>query len=132
MFSILSDLFKITREVGVFDALLFALHLKNFPVEEIYVLFLTGKIPADTVYLRLRPRQVKDFIELHEQIKRVFQGNDDDDIPPFVVVLLAMEFTKNHRRFPFMLPQVDALIEKDIEKNIFRRKGKRNIINREL
>ncbi len=129
MFDILSDLFNIARELGIVDATLFALHLKSFSVEETYAMFMTGKIPADGVYARLRLRQVQEFTELHEQVKNGFNGSQGD-IPPFVSIFLALEFS-NYRRFPFMLPQVDALIERDIEKNIFRRRGKKNIVRRD-
>ena len=127
---ILGDLWRILSEdLEGPSTFLVRWHLKTFPVEKVYVLLAAGKIQADGVYTRLRPKQVDDFIALHEEVKR--SVIEKEGLPPNLAVCLAQAFIENPRRFEFIIPQVDALIERDIEKNILQRRGK-NVVRREL
>ena len=102
----------------------------NWSVEETYCSFVLGHIPADGVYSFLKPDQVDSFVDLHEQVKAALESGKGE-LPPVVTVHLIHLFINNRRRFAFALAQVDALIEKDIEKNVFRSRGTKNIIRRE-
>jgi hypothetical protein len=124
------DLWKILSEdLEVPSAFLVKWHLKTFPVEEVYALFAAGKIQAEGVYARLRPRQVSDFIALHEEVRRALA--EEKGFPPSLATCLAEMLTENPRRLAFVVSQVDALIERDLEKNIFRERGTKNIVRRE-
>ncbi len=99
-------------------------------VAEVYTSFVRGEIPADGVYVFLQASQVDEFISLHQQVRSVLDG-DSDKLPDLVSARLIELFVDNPRRFAVVLNQVDALIERDLEKNIFRRKKKGNVVHRE-
>jgi hypothetical protein len=127
MSGILGDLWKIVSEdLEVSSALLVRWHLKTFPVETTYALFAAGKIQAEGVYARLRPGQVKDFIALHEDVKQIL--TEKEKLSPVLAICLAQALIQNPRRLTFMISQIDALIERDIEKNVFRKRGGKNIV----
>ncbi len=113
------------------EALLTKLGLRRWPVEEVYCSYVLGEIPADGVYAFLKPDQVDAFIDLHEAAKQVVEGGDQL-LPDLVVLHLAELLVKDRARFVFAMGQVDALIERDIEKNIFRRRGEKNVVKREV
>jgi hypothetical protein len=115
--------------------LAFLLHLKTFPIEQIYGEYLTGDIPADAVYAWLRLKQIDDFINLHERIKRAVDNGfeaADDDIPLAMFAYLVGTLQNHPHRLHFALQQLDRIIEADLEKQIYRRLGKKNIIRREI
>ena len=127
---ILRDLWRIfSEDLERPSVFLVRWHLKMFPVERVYALFAAGEIQAEGVYARLQPKQVNDFVALHEEVKR--SVIEKEGLPPNLAVCLAQAFIENPRRFEFIIPQVDALIERDIEKNILQRRGK-NVVRREL
>ena len=128
---IVRDLWKIfSEDLEVPSAFLVRWHLKTFPVEVVYALFAAGQIQAEGVYARLRPGQVNDFLALHESFKQALAKREE--LPPVLAICLTQALVDNSRRFEFIIPQVDALIKRDIEKNIFRIRGKKNIVRREL
>jgi|SRR3989338_5240095 len=101
------------------------------PVEDIYCSFVLGEISAGKVYSFLQPSQVEDFIKLHQDA-RAFFNREKESLPPMVILKFSQLMATNYRRFGIALNQVDALIEQDLEKNILRKKGKRNVVRREL
>ena len=118
----------ITSIVG---SLLFKLHIINYSVEELYTSFFSREISADGIYLCLRPKQVEKFIELHSRVKALFDG-EDSGLPPVILFQLSSFLVENPGRFASSIAQVDTLIERDIEKNIFRRNNRKNIVSREM
>ena len=110
--------------------LLIKLGLKTFSVEEIYASFASGELPADGLYRLLKPKQIADFVALHAKVKDVFEDGVGE-FPYLLTIHLSKLLIENPRRLAFIIPQVDALIEKDLEKNIFRRNKKKNIVRQE-
>ncbi len=113
-----------------FLSILTSLGLKKWPAPLVYCAFIKGNIPASRVYEVLDPNHVEEFILLHEQTKKALEDGKDE-LPPAVIFSLTHIFLHNRRHLDCALMQVDALIEKDLEKNIFKKKLGKNVVMRE-
>lgn len=117
----------------LWSALLFKAGLKTFSVESLYGAFLKGEMPADGIHALLKIEQVKDFIALHERVKKAFDDGEREVVrlPPELLMAFLSILEKDRRRLYFMLAQVDGIIRRDLEKGILRRRGEGNVVRRE-
>lgn len=117
----------------LWSVLLFKVGLKTFSVESLYRAFLKGEIPADGIHALLKIEQVKDFISLHERVKKSLKEGDREiaDLPLEVMLAFLSVLENDRRKLHFAIAQVDGIIRRDLEKGILRRKGKGNVVRRE-
>lgn len=109
--------------------LLIRLGIISIPYKETYIALALGEATASDVYRFLKKDQVDAFVALHEEVKKLFEGDKSAEVPDEVLVGIAKVMAET-RRFYFFLSQIDAVIERNLEKEIEKKRG-RNVVGRE-
>lgn len=102
-----------------FRAILSSLRADEWGFQRVYCSFILGEITADEVYKLLRSAQKSEFLRLHSEVKSSVEKSDGR-LPTEVVFQLGGLLLSNPRRLSCVLVQVDALIDRDVDRNIFK------------